>query len=71
MKRKIEVNDLVMLPRTWTYGRRIFRVNKVYKNNDLQLVFMGGKEKGETISRYGQDEVIHIGYYQERLKGGL
>ncbi len=56
----IKKNDLVTLPKNWTYGGRKFKVVRVYKNKDLQLQFLGGKEKGEKIDRYGQDEVLPL-----------
>jgi len=49
--------DIITLPRNYTFGRRKFIVVKVFKDGDLKLEFLGGKEKGEPIERYGQKEV--------------
>lgn len=59
-KEQIKIGNIVTLPRKWTFGRRKFQVIHIFKNGDLKLKFLGGKERGESIERYGQDEVIRL-----------
>ena len=59
--RKLSLNDRVTISRRgWYACGRILRVSKVYKNGDIQLSFVYGKDKGVPIELYRPADLLRL-----------
>jgi hypothetical protein len=52
---------LVTLPKHFTYGGRKFKVLRYSKKYGYTLRFMDGKEKGEPIQYFAENELVPVG----------
>lgn len=55
---QIKLGKIVSLPRKYTYGRRKFRISKIFKDGGIQLEFLGGKDKGAPLEYFRPEELV-------------
>ncbi|MDO8623088.1 MAG: hypothetical protein Q7R52_02485 [archaeon] len=57
---KVKVGDSVAFRRGNEFSRRKLLVNKVYSNGKVQLKFIGGGDKGETVGTCNPEELFKV-----------